>query len=62
LIQWLGGNNKNNSYVIVRTLRRGIPRVMVFMVGVLPIFIGYALFGTTTYCSVHPNFDPVILA
>ncbi|DAZ97857.1 TPA: hypothetical protein N0F65_003284, partial [Lagenidium giganteum] len=44
LVGYLEHNRK--IYSIVLTLRWGIPRVAQFLVGVSPIFIGYALFGT----------------
>jgi hypothetical protein len=39
-------------YSIVLTLRWGAPRVLQFLVGVSPIFVGFALFGTV-YFGTH---------
>lgn len=44
LVGYLGHNR--HIYSIVLTLKWGTPRVLQFLVGVSPIFIGYALFGT----------------
>lgn len=50
LLLWscLVGYLEHNSHVysIVLTLKWGAPRVLQFLVGVSPIFLGYALFGT----------------
>lgn len=50
LLLWscLVGYLEHNSHVysIVLTLRWGAPRVLQFLIGVSPIFLGYALFGT----------------
>jgi len=37
--------HKPSYYTVVLTLRRALPRVARFLVGVIPIFLGYALFG-----------------
>ncbi|CAI5724010.1 unnamed protein product [Peronospora farinosa] len=39
------------------TLRRGLPRVMQFLIGVLPIFIGFVLFGTVMFGAKVPRFQ-----
>ena len=50
LLLWscLVGYLEHNRHVfsIVLTLKWGTPRVLQFLLGVSPIFIGYALFGT----------------
>lgn len=38
--------HNRHVYSIVLTLKWGAPRVLQFLVGVSPIFLGYALFGT----------------
>ncbi|CAI5744922.1 unnamed protein product [Peronospora destructor] len=39
------------------TLRRGLPRVLQFLIGVLPIFIGFVLFGTVMFGAKVPRFQ-----
>lgn len=39
-------SHNRNIYSIVLTLKWGAPRVLQFLIGVSPIFIGFALFGT----------------
>lgn len=50
LLLWscLVGYLEHNSHIysIVLTLKWGAPRVLQFLIGVSPIFLGYALFGT----------------
>ena len=50
LLLWscLVGYLEHNQHIfsIVLTLKWGTPRVLQFLLGVSPIFIGYALFGT----------------
>uniref|UniRef100_K3W605 Polycystin cation channel PKD1/PKD2 domain-containing protein n=1 Tax=Globisporangium ultimum (strain ATCC 200006 / CBS 805.95 / DAOM BR144) TaxID=431595 RepID=K3W605_GLOUD len=50
LLLWSGlvGYLEHNSHIysIVLTLKWGAPRVLQFLIGVSPIYIGYALFGT----------------
>lgn len=39
------------------TLRRGLPRVMQFLAGVFPIFVGFVLFGTVMFGAKVPRFQ-----
>ena len=39
-------NHNQHIYSVVLTLKWGTPRVLQFLLGVSPIFVGYALFGT----------------
>lgn len=39
------------------TLQRGLPRVAQFLVGVLPVFVGYVLFGTILFGAHVPRFQ-----
>ena len=36
-------------YLLIYTLKTGIPRVMQFFFGILPFFVGYALLGMTLF-------------
>jgi hypothetical protein len=49
VVQYFEGSS--SYYVLVTTLRKGLPRVMRFLLGVLPIFIGYALFGVAFFAT-----------
>jgi hypothetical protein len=46
-------------YVLVSTLLRGAPRVARFLVGVFPVFFGYAMFGVSYFSGVSLNFASV---
>lgn len=39
------------------TLQRGLPRVAQFLAGVLPIFVGFVLFGTVMFGAKVPRFQ-----
>jgi mucolipin 3 len=39
------------------TLQRGLPRVAQFLAGVLPIFVGFVLFGTIMFGAKVPRFQ-----
>lgn len=41
---------------IILTLRRAVPRVLRFLVGVLPIFISYVLFSVVVFSDRVPRF------
>ncbi|EQC40772.1 hypothetical protein SDRG_01843 [Saprolegnia diclina VS20] len=44
-------------YILGLTLRRGLPRVLEFLIGVCPLFVGYVLFGTVMFGSQVPRFQ-----
>ncbi|DBA02208.1 TPA: hypothetical protein N0F65_007618 [Lagenidium giganteum] len=46
-------------HILGLTLYRGLPRVAQFLVGVLPIFVGYVLFGTIMFGAKVPRFQGV---
>ena len=46
-----------NYYMVILTMRRGGPRVLRFMVGVLPIMMGYAFFGMTYFGAASDRFE-----
>ena len=49
---------QNSSYsILVVTLKRGVPRVGRFMVGVMPMMLGYALFGMVCFGSYSDRFS-----
>jgi len=54
LVQYLEGNS--SYYVLITTLRRSTPRVARFLVGVLPIFLGYAMFGVAFFSTAAETF------
>lgn len=53
LLRYLGHNR--NYYALVLTLRRSVPRVGRFLVGVTPVFMAYALFATVVFSDL-PRF------
>ena len=44
-------------YILVATLKRGVPRVARFMVGVMPMMLGYAFFGMVCFGSFSDRFE-----
>ena len=44
-------------YILVATLKRGVPRVARFMVGVMPMMLGYAFFGMVCFGSYSDRFE-----
>ena len=46
-------------YVLITTLRKGMPRVARFLIGVLPVFLGYAMFGVAFFSTASDNFATV---
>ncbi len=46
-------------YVLITTLRKGTPRVCRFLIGVLPVFLGYAMFGVAFFSTTSNNFATV---
>ncbi len=49
---------QNSSYsILIVTLKRGVPRVGRFMVGVMPMMLGYALFGMVCFGSYSDRFS-----
>ncbi|KAG2861647.1 hypothetical protein PC129_g5346 [Phytophthora cactorum] len=55
LVRYLQVNTR--FHILGLTLRRGLPRVMQFLVGVLPIFVGFVLFGTVMFGAKVPRFQ-----
>ena len=55
LVRYLQVNTRFQTLGL--TLRRGLPRVLQFLVGVLPIFIGFVLFGTVMFGAKVPRFQ-----
>ncbi|KAJ9456804.1 hypothetical protein DIPPA_09890 [Diplonema papillatum] len=43
-------------YLLMKTLRRGIPRAMKFVAGCFPILMGYAILGTVSFGSYADRF------
>lgn len=46
-------------YVLILTLKKGTPRVLRFLIGVLPVFFGYCLFGFALFSSRSEKFGTV---
>lgn len=46
-------------YVLITTLAKGTPRVARFLVGVLPVFLGYAMFGVAFFGTETVRFSTV---
>ncbi|TYZ69375.1 hypothetical protein PybrP1_005637 [[Pythium] brassicae (nom. inval.)] len=55
LVRYLGVNAR--FLILGLTLQRGLPRVAQFLVGVLPVFVGYVLFGTILFGAHVPRFQ-----
>lgn len=55
LVRYLQFNAR--FHILELTLTRGLPRVAEFLVGVLPIFVGYVLFGTIMFGATVPRFQ-----
>ncbi|KAL4166520.1 hypothetical protein KRP22_013778 [Phytophthora ramorum] len=55
LVRYLQVNTR--FHILGLTLRRGLPRVIQFLVGVLPIFVGFVLFGTVMFGAKVPRFQ-----
>ncbi|KAG7395303.1 Mucolipin-2 [Phytophthora boehmeriae] len=55
LVRYLQVNAR--FHILGLTLRRGLPRVLQFLVGVLPIFVGFVLFGTVMFGAKVPRFQ-----
>jgi mucolipin 3 len=56
LVRYLSAHN-TRFHILGLTLQRGLPRVAQFLVGVLPIFVGYVLFGTVMFGAKVPRFQ-----
>jgi Polycystin cation channel len=46
-------------YVLITTLKNATPRVARFLVGVLPVFLGYAMFGVAFFATATTRFATV---
>jgi hypothetical protein len=55
LVRYLRVNTR--FHILGLTLQRGLPRVAQFIAGVLPIFVGYVLFGTIMFGAKVPRFQ-----
>ena len=55
MVQYLEGFS--TYYVLITTLSRSLPKVASFLVGVLPIFLGYCLFGIAFFGLHSKNFQ-----
>ncbi|KAF4319024.1 hypothetical protein BBO99_00006788 [Phytophthora kernoviae] len=55
LVRYLQVNTR--FHILGLTLRRGLPRVLQFLVGVFPIFVGFVLFGTVMFGAKVPRFQ-----
>ncbi|KAF1328479.1 Mucolipidin protein, partial [Globisporangium splendens] len=55
LVRYLRVNTR--FHILGLTLQRGLPRVAQFLAGVLPIFVGYVLFGTIMFGAKVPRFQ-----
>lgn len=55
LVRYLQYNR--NYYMVILTIRYASPRVLRFLVGVLPIMMGYAFFGMTYFGSESDRFS-----
>lgn len=47
LVRWISHKRKYSA--ITRTLARGLPKALAYIVGVLPIFVGYVVFGVARF-------------
>ena len=54
LVRWMSHHRR--AYVVVRTLRKGAPRVMFYALGVAPIMLGYAYFGVVFFADETKRF------
>ncbi|KAI9920030.1 hypothetical protein PsorP6_015716 [Peronosclerospora sorghi] len=50
-------HDHSRFHILGRTLRRGLPRVVQFLLGVFPIFVGFVLFGTVMFGAKVPRFQ-----
>ena len=57
LVRYLDHNV--HYYSLVLTLRRGIPRVSRFLLGVLPVFMAFVMFAVVYFASHAPRFGDV---
>jgi hypothetical protein len=48
--------HSGSYYVLILTLKKGTPRVLRFVVGILPIFVGYAIFGVAIFSPYSDYF------
>ena len=55
LVRYLRVNTR--FHILEITLKRGVPRVLQFLAGVLPIFVGFVLFGTVMFGTKVPRFQ-----
>jgi len=55
LIAYLSGSG--HYYTLIHTLNRAIPRVFRFLVGVVPVFLGYAFFGMLYFGDKSDRFQ-----
>eukprot|EP00667_Euglena_gracilis_P001508 EG_transcript_1508 len=52
----------SKRYLLFSTLRTCAPRLLSFMLGVLPLFLAYAFFGVCLFGRVHPGFGTLSAA
>ncbi|KAH9128698.1 hypothetical protein LEN26_005755 [Aphanomyces euteiches] len=57
LLRFLGFNPR--TYILGLTLRRGVPHVFEFLIGVFPLFVGYIVFGAVMFGATVPRFAGV---
>ena len=60
LVRYLEHNP--HYYSLVLTLRKGIPRVMRFLLGVLPVFMAFTMFSVVYFAATAPRFGDVATA
>ena len=48
-----------NYFVLIRTLQRGVPKVGRFLVGVIPVFLAYAIFGVVYFGNYTERFGSI---
>jgi hypothetical protein len=48
--------HSGSYYVLILTLKKGTPRVLRFVIGIMPIFVGYALFGVALFSPYSDHF------
>eukprot|EP00762_Andalucia_godoyi_P002933 ANDGO_04222.mRNA.1 hypothetical protein len=46
-------------YILILTLRRGMPNVLRFVFGVAPVFLGYCIFGTIVFGAYVHAFESI---
>ena len=60
VVQYLRYNAR--YFVLIGTLRRGLPHIMRFFVGTTPIYMGFTMFGIVMFGDIATRFDGTLNA